>query len=196
MRNKISKPNNDTATANATGNATGEDVCAGHALGFPMRAELGFLPIEGITLDVFRCLCEVYTSGSAQPWDIAIREAEEKLGAGEGPVLVARVTALLRALRAERKIGFSYLSVGCQHVSPDELAVSGLLKAARAGDEIALHRGLKLALNGEQASARTQSAVRALASLQLQHVSSGRGHEAEAESHELENQTVRSLYLH
>lgn len=196
MRNKFSKASNDNATGNAPGNATQEDVCAGHALGFPMRAELGFLPIESITLDVFRCLCEVYTSGSAQPWDIAMKEAEEKLGAGEGPVLVARVTALLRALRAERKIGFSYLSVGCQHVSPDELAVSGLLKAARTGDEGALHRGLKLALNGPQASARTQCAVRALASLQLQHAAPGQEHRSEDESHEMEEQTVQRLYLH
>lgn len=196
MRNKISRPNNDNAVGSAMGHADGEDVCAGHALGFPMRAELGFLPIESITLDVFRCLCEVYTSGSAQPWDIALKEAEKTLGAGEGPVLVARVTALLRALRAERKTGFSYLSVGCQHVSPDELAVSGLLKAARTGDESALHRGLKLTLNGPEASARTQHAVRALASLQLQHVSPGRNTDAEFESHELEKQSVRSLYLH
>ncbi|WP_082072764.1 hypothetical protein [Hyphomicrobium sp. 99] len=188
MRNKTTKPND--------GKATGEDVCAGHALGFPMRAELGFLPIESITLDVFRCLCEVYTTGSAQPWEIAMKEAEEKLGTGEGPVLVARVTALLRALRSERKIGFSYLSVGCQHVSPDELAVSGLLKAARARDESALERGLKLALDGPQASVRTQFAVRALASLQLQHTTSGADIHADADSHELQKQTVQSLYLH
>ena len=161
-----------------------------------MRAELGFLPIESITLDLFRCLCEVYTTGSAQPWDIAMKEAEEKLGAGEGPILVARVTALLRALRAERKIGFSYLSVGCQHVSPDELAVSGLLKAARVGDETALFRGLKLALDGQPTSARTQFAVRALAAFQLQHIAASRDDHAEAESHELEKQTVRSSYLH
>ncbi len=108
MRNKFPKRND--------GEQAGEDVCAGHALGFPLRAELGFLPIENITLDVFRCLCDVYTSGSAQPWEIAIKIAEENLGAAEGPLLVARVTALLRALRAERKLGFSYLSIGDQHV--------------------------------------------------------------------------------
>jgi hypothetical protein len=44
-----------------------EEVCAGHALGFPLRSELGFLPIENVTLDVFRCVCEVYSTGYAHP---------------------------------------------------------------------------------------------------------------------------------
>lgn len=188
MRNKPSKTND--------GKGTGEDVCAGHALGFPMRAELGFLPIESVTLDVFRCLCEIYTTGAVQPWEIAMKEAEEKLGPSEGPVLVGRVTALLRALRSERKVGFSYLSIGCQHVSPDELAVSGLLKAARAGDERALERGLKLALDGPHPSVRTQLAIRALASQQLRHINPGADATAESDSHELQKQTVQSIYLH
>jgi hypothetical protein len=187
MSNKSPKPNDD-------GKRGGGDVCAGHALGFPMRAELGFTPIESVTLDVFRCLCEVYITGSAQPWEIAMKEAEEKLGAAEGPLLVARVTALLRALRSERKVGFSFLSVGCQHVSPDELAVSGLLKAARVGDDSALERGLKLALDNPQTTARTQFAVRALASLQSQHATSDAN--PRADRLELQKQTVRSLYLH
>ena len=186
MRNKFPKRNDDKQS--------GEDVCAGHALGFPLRAELGFLPIENITLDVFRCLCDVYTSGSAQPWEIAIKIAEENLGAAEGPLLVARVTALLRALRAERKLGFSYLSIGCQHVSSDELAVAGVLKAARARDESAMERGLTLALDNPQTTARTQFAARALAALQSQHVAAA-AHER-ADGHELQTQTVQAVYLH
>jgi hypothetical protein len=185
MRNKSSKPNDG---------APAEDMCAGHALGFPLRSELGFSPIENVTLDVFRCVCEVYTSGSAQPWEIAVKISEENLGDGDGPLLVARVTALLRALRSERKIGFSYLSVGCQHVSPDELAVAGLLKAARSRDEHGIQRGLMLALDKPQIAARTQAAARALAGLQLQlaavHAEGG------ADTQELQTQTVQAVYLH
>lgn len=186
MRSKSPK-SNDGAPA-------GEDVCAGHALGFPLRSELGFSPIENVTLDVFRCVCEIYTSGSAQPWEIAIKISEENLGTDEGPILVARTTALLRALRAERKLGFSYLSVGCQHVSPDELAVAGLLKAVRSRDEHGIQRGLMLALDKPQVTTRTRSAARALAALQLQLQPSHA--EASAESQEFQGQTVQAIYLH
>jgi hypothetical protein len=186
MRNK--PPNmNDGAPGS-------EDVCAGHALGFPLRRELGFSPIENITLDVFRCICEVYTSGSAQPWEIAIKISEENLSADDGPHLVARVTALLRALRAERKVGFSYLSVGCQHVSPDELAICGLLKAARFRDELGVQQGLMLALDKPQTTTRTQSSARSLAALQLQLAAYNA--ESRAEKQEFQRQTVQAIYLH
>lgn len=170
-----------------------EDVCAGHALGFPLRTELGFSPIENVTLDVFRAVCEIY-SGSAQLWDFALKISEENFGAGEGPLLVARVTALLRALRVERKIGFSYLSMGCQHVSPDELAVAGLLKAVRSRDEHGVQRGLLLTLDKPQTSIRTQSAARALGALQSQLSASSIKESPEAE--EFQTQTVQALYLH
>jgi hypothetical protein len=172
----------------------GEDVCAGHALGFPLRTELGLSPIENVTLDVFRAVCEIYTSGSAQPWEIALKISEENLGAGEGPLLVARITALLRAFRSERKIGFSYLSIGCQHVSPDELAVAGLLKAIRSRDEHGVQRGLILTLDKPQTSIRTLSAARALGSLQQQLSTSHLDERAEAQ--EFQEQTVQALYLH
>jgi hypothetical protein len=186
MRNKSPKPND--------GKPSGEDTCAGHALGFPLRAELEFLPIENLTLEIFRCLCEVYTTGSAQPWEIAMKAAEEKLGPAEGPLLVARVTALLRALRSERKVGFSYLSIGCEHVSPDELAVSGLLKAARSGNERALERGLKLLVEDPLAPARTQFAARALASMQSLHIASDV--DVRGDSHASHKKTAQSQYLH
>ena len=186
MRNKAQKPNNPTQD--------GENVCAGHALGFPLRSELGFSPIENTTLDVFRAVCEVYTSGSAQPWEIAIKISEENLGEGDGPLLVARVTALLRALRSERKLGFSYLSIGCQHVSPDELAVAGLLKAVRSRDEHGVQRGLMLALDRPHTSTRTQSAARALAALQLQLTASHADNSADAQ--DFHAQTVQAIYLH
>ena len=176
-----------------TSNTQDEPVCAGHALGFPLRSALGFSPIENITLDVFRCICDVYATASAQPWEMAVRLAEEQLGAIDGPLLVARVTALLRALRQERGVGFSYLSVGCQHVSPDELTVTGLLKSARVGDQLAFQHGIALALDNGQATERTRLAVRCLADTQLQHASPQPDQTAGSE---FEHQTVQALYLH
>jgi hypothetical protein len=171
-----------------------EEVCAGHALGFPLRSELGFLPIENVTLDVFRCICEVYSTGYAQPWEFAMRTAESYLGSVEGPLLVARVTALLRALKCERNSGLCYLSVGCQHVSPDELTIAGILKSTRVKDEAAFERGIDLALAHSNAGARTRLAVRALAALQshsLNHVS-----EADTGVTAAEYQSKQVAYLH
>ena len=168
-----------------------EPMCAGHALGFPLQSALGFSSIENITLDVFRCICDVYATASAQPWEIAVRFAEDQLGAIDGPLLVARVTALMRALRQERGIGFSYLSVGCRHVSPDELTITGLLKSARTGDLLAFENGIALALNNGQTTERTRLAVRCLADAQLRHT------EPRADQTvEFECQTVQALYLH
>src|SRR6185437_13936392 len=170
-----------------------ESVCAGHALGFPLKNTLGFQPIENLTLDVFRCVCDVYSSGSAQPWEIAMKIAEEQLGAPEGTLLVARVTALLRALRRERARGFSYLGTGCQHVSPDELAMTGLLKSARNGDDAAVERGIALALDNAEETERTRLAVRSRAAGQVRNI---RQQPEQDGKSEFENQTVQAVYLH
>lgn len=182
----------DIKTAHSA-HAQDEQTCAGHALGFPLQSALGFSPLENVTLDLFRCICDVYASASAQPWEIAVRLAEEQFGAIDGPLLVARVTALLRALRQERATGFSYLSVGCQHVSPDELTIAGLLKAARTGDEFAFQRGISLALNNSNATERTRLAIRCLADAQLQHAPAQTEQTAASD---FEHQTVQALYLH
>jgi hypothetical protein len=171
-----------------------ENVCAGQALGFPLQRALGFQPIENITLDVFRCVCDVYATASAQPWDVAIRIAEEQLGPAEGPLLVANVTALMRALRKERMVGFSYLSVGCRHVSPDELTVTGLLRSMRHGDNAGIERGIALALDNAAVTDRTRLAARWLAELQLRHVA-GPTDQSNGK-HQLETETVQTIYLH
>ncbi|HVZ04821.1 hypothetical protein [Hyphomicrobium sp.] len=169
------------------------DVCAGQALGFPLQSALGFLPIETLTLNVFRCVCDVYATASATPWDVALRFSEEQLGPAEGPLLVARITALLRALRKERAIGFSYLSAGCQHVSPDELTMTGLLKAARSNDKNAFERGIALALDNAEITDATRLAVRCLAEAQSHHVPRT---EKDTETSDFDRQTVQAVYLH
>jgi hypothetical protein len=108
-------------------------------------------------------------------------------------LLVARVTAFLRALRKERRVGFSYLSPGCQHVSPDELTVTGLLKAARNGDRSALEHGLALTLDNAEATDSTRIAVQWLAEAQLPHVPPTEHHSAQSE---FDKQTVQAIYLH
>jgi len=177
----------------AISNQRNETVCAGQALGFPLQTSLDFLPIENLTLDVLRCVCDVYATASAQAWEIAVKFAETQLGPVDGPLLVARVTAFLRAMRTERRIGFSYLSVGCQHVSPDELTVTGLLKAARNGDHSAVERGLALTLDNAEVTDSTRIAVQWLAEAQSPHVPPA---ERDSAVSEFDKQTVQAIYLH
>lgn len=108
-----------------------ENICAAEAAGFPLRAPFGYEPIEDLTLNVLRCLFEVYRTGSGEGWEIALQTAERELGAIDGALLVAHVTSFLRALRAEGPGSFNYLGIGCHHICPDELAVLTLLKAMR-----------------------------------------------------------------
>jgi hypothetical protein len=182
----------NASTPTSDSDSQDEPVCAGHALGFHLQSALGFTPIETITLDVFRCICDVYATASAQAWEAAVRLAEEHLGPADGPLLVARVTALLRALRQERGIGFSYLSSGCRHVSPDELTIAGLLKAARMGDRSAYQRGLTLALDNAEVTDLTRLAVRCLAETQLQYEPQS----DQSAASEFAYQTVQAVYLH
>lgn len=123
-----------------------------------------------------------------------MRTAEGHLGTVEGPLLVARVTALLRALKCERNGGLCYLSVGCQHVSPDELTIAGMLKSTRVKDEAAFERGLALALAQSSASDRTRLAVRALAALQSHRINLASQAEADVIAAKYENKPA--VYLH
>lgn len=138
-------------------------TCAGRANGFPLRREFGFTLVEDVTLDVFRCVCDAYVTGSAQGWDVAITTASEKLGSADGPLLVARVTAFLRALKAERMGNVSYLGFGCSHVCPDEVAILTLIKSIRLNDANICDTVLQLVLLDGTSTELTTSAARLLA---------------------------------
>lgn len=145
-------------------------TCAGRANGFPLRREFGFTPVEDVTLDVFRCVCDVYVTGSAQGWDVAITTASEKLGAADGPLLVARVTAFLRALKAERMGNVSYLGFGCSHVCPDEVAILTLIKSIRLNDANVGDTVLQLVLLDGPSTELTTSAAKLLADYHRAHL--------------------------
>lgn len=144
--------------------------CAGRANGFPLRREFGFTLVEDVTLDVFRCICDAYVTGSAQGWDVAISTASEKLGAADGPLLVARVTAFLRALKAERMGNVSYLGFGCSHVCPDEVAILTLIKSIRLNDANVCDTVLQLVLLDGSSTDLTTSAARLLAEFHRSHL--------------------------
>lgn len=149
-------PSRDRSPATVLGHD--DQVCAGHKGGFPLRHKFKFHDIEDLTLDVMRCLCDVYGTGSGQGWDIALMHAEAQIGPSDGPLLVARVTSFIRALRRERRGGFKYLGFGCQHICDDELAILTLVKAMRVGDHACARRALQAVTLDSVAHVQTERA--------------------------------------
>jgi hypothetical protein len=140
-------------------------TCAGHERGFPRRAQFGFTKVEDVTIDVLRGLCDVYATGSGEGWDAAHRLCEAEFGLVNGPLLVARVTTVIRALRSERHGNLSYLGFGCQHICPDELAILTLIKSERL-DEVSVRDGvIAIVVRNGPARRLTLAATRALADL-------------------------------
>lgn len=144
-----------------------DHACAGRAAGCPLRRQFGFTRAEELTLDVIRCLCDVYASGSAQGWEVAMRTAESELGLAAGPLLVARVTSFVRALKSERRGSFKYLSFGCSHICDDELAILTLIKAKRLGDVGVQQNLMTVVVGGAPIHENTNRAADHLAALYL-----------------------------
>ncbi|MEQ1652408.1 MAG: hypothetical protein ABL897_07970 [Hyphomicrobium sp.] len=161
-------------------NDAGDDhECAGHAGGFPLRKDFGFTPIEDVTLELLRCVGQLYGTGDAGYWHTALDHADRRLGQSDGPVLVARVTALLRAIRAERNGGFTFLSPGCSHICDDEVAVMTAVKAARQGDSETMRHVACHVARGHEVH-KIETAARLLAREQARFRKPDAGHEPSA----------------
>jgi hypothetical protein len=146
------KPSSLITTAAALGlNASG-----GH-LAFHCAAVLDFC---------FRLICSARCNGSVEAVDQAFDLADSHLGVQDGPVLVARTAAFIRALRQECQECFKFLSPGCHHISPDELAFQAVVKAARQKDDAILHAVAELAVKGSQ-TVQVRHAAKLLAEAQL-----------------------------
>lgn len=146
--------------------------CAGRAGGFPLMRDLGLAPVEVLTVNIFRCICDLYVSGSGEGWDVALNSAEKELGPIHGPECVARVTAFVRALRIERQGKFSYLGYGCQHICNDELALMTLIKSIRMKDERARKSILQDIIRIAHGANRTCQTADLIAEFHSAHLSS------------------------
>ena len=93
----------------------------------------GFTPFENRALDLTRLIFDMHRSGDKNPWFAAMDLAESTEGPFEGPHLVARVTALVRALLTERDRPYDYMSPGCMHLSSDEADLMRFVRLARTG---------------------------------------------------------------
>lgn len=96
----------------------------------PTIESLGLAPIDLVIVDLVRCFCHGYASGNLASWEHAFRLADERLGLAEGPILAARVSALIRAMRDERQVDFGFMRLGCSRISEDEEALLALIKTS------------------------------------------------------------------
>ncbi len=118
----------DTTTVAATGES---DDCGCAHNDLPFREDYGLSPFESMSLDIFRCVCNLYSTSSLETVNTAYDLCEKALGAAAGPLFVARITALLRAVKTERRAPFTFLTPGCLRIVEDELAIISLLQAAQ-----------------------------------------------------------------
>jgi len=109
--------------------------CVGARSGLDLRASHGLTPIEDMALDLVRLLLSAQVTGEARYWFAAMDHAETNLGSLPAATLCVHVTALVRAVRRDRRAPFSFLSFGCRHICDDEIAVISLLQALQLGSQ-------------------------------------------------------------
>jgi hypothetical protein len=83
-----------------------------------------------VILELVRCFCHGYATRDLVVWEHAFRLADDRLGLADGPILSARVSALIRAMRDERQAPFGFMPLGCSRISEDEEALMALVKAS------------------------------------------------------------------
>jgi hypothetical protein len=131
------KPRSDHLKVVAVDGVLQEPACHRQSSTLKLLADLDVDGGDRLTLMVMRLLCDALAKQSLYPWEQAHAAAESVLGLRDGPTLVARMTALLRAIRAERQTPFSYMSALCptcsQRLSEEEENVLLVLRAARLG---------------------------------------------------------------
>lgn len=128
-------------------------------------ADFALAPIEHTALAILRFLCSALASGSIAGVETAHDIAETRLGFADGAALVAHLTALLRAIRGERRHRFSYMAADCptcsSRITREELLVIRLLRAARTDSQERLAQ-YATALAQKPEAPRIASAARSL----------------------------------
>lgn len=134
--------------------------CAGERAGLPLRASYGLAPIEDMTIDLVRLMFSAQVTGEARYWFAAMDHSGTHLGSLPGATLCVHVTALMRTVRRDRQVPFSFLSFGCRHICEDEVAIVSLLQAVQLGTQVDVDDALEhLAQGGPVHGLRACAAV-------------------------------------
>lgn len=116
------------------------DACgAGDAPG--ERTAFARLPSEDqFLIGVYRWLCLSASERSNMGWETAVNRCEERLGIHNGPSVLARIIALMRAIKRDRGRPFRFYPPDCpdcsQLLSDDEQTLVALVQSARRLDPI------------------------------------------------------------
>lgn len=89
-------------------------------------------------LGIYRWLCLSASDRSSMGWETAVNRSEDRLGLHDGPAVLARVIALMRALKRDRCQPFRFFPPDCpdcsQRLSDDEHKLVALMQSARTLD--------------------------------------------------------------
>jgi hypothetical protein len=138
-------------------------ACACGREHFARREDQDFSSFEQVVLDLSRFMLNIFGYKDSSSWMQAMDLAEQAAGAGDGPVVLARVTAMIRAVVHERPGTFHYLSPCCLHISDHEIAMMQTVQKARGGDWKVFGAAAQALVQG-QGCERTKLAIVALVS--------------------------------
>jgi hypothetical protein len=118
--------------------------------------------IEALALSVTRFVAAGYMTSDVACWDAAYDAADGVIGPTEGAQLIARLTVVMRAIRAERGADWRFMPAPCCRVTEDERRLIDLLQAGREARWSDVE-ARAAALAGAPAAPRLASAVRIVA---------------------------------
>jgi hypothetical protein len=90
--------------------------------------------IQILALTVTRFIAAGYMTQDVACWDAGHQRAEEALGYVNGPRLIAAMTGIMRALRAERQQPWQFMPATCCRVTSDEVSLINALAQAGGAD--------------------------------------------------------------
>jgi hypothetical protein len=140
-------------------------VCEAHENGLPSMSGFVSSAVEATTLDLIRHVGLVYATGEGAHWDACLARSASRHGSLHGAALAARATALMRAVRSERRGRFNFMMPGCCHVTADEVALLGVIAKGRCAEDWRL-RTAAATFAGTSACPQLAAAARALSDLQ------------------------------
>jgi hypothetical protein len=139
-------------------------MCDKDSFAQPNTSSAGLGQNEKDWLLLVRLHCLSYEHNHAEGWDNAISHAEVSYGVEDGPAIASRIAVLIRAMRAERRGGFGYLSPHCPscrlQVTEDERQLIALMQAGLRGDRAAIAEAAAALARRSEAPVLTGAATR------------------------------------
>ncbi|HEX2727378.1 MAG TPA: hypothetical protein VHN20_16270 [Beijerinckiaceae bacterium] len=106
-------------------------MCKQDCSAMPSLADVCADEAEMLAVSVSRFIAAAHMTSDAACWDAAYNCVETILGADEGPLFVAGIAGLMRALRFERDAPWHFLPAPCCRLTRDEETLVELLAMAR-----------------------------------------------------------------